>query len=361
MKLIHVAETIKGGVATYIKDVVKLQAKDPAFSAVVIIVPATQVQELSGISGVEIVSFDDTRSRFFSSLVLAWEVRSYLRRKGGDIIHLHSTFAGLSVRPILRLFRFRCRIVYCAHGWAWDRPLSAAKRSIICFLEKTLSLFCDRVVCISEHDYNSAICCGIEKNRLFLARNAVSEEAVDPLPIATSSLWPAGKRRILFVGRFDRQKGLDVLLDAAFMMIEEAHIVLAGAPVVDSGLVMKLPSNVSSVGWVSAGQLEWLFSQADVLVIPSRWEGFGLVAVEAMRAGLPVVASDVGGLSEVVVDGETGFLVKPESPVAIVSAVKEVDIERRAQMGEAGRRRARDLFSISRLHRELLSLYSSLV
>jgi glycosyltransferase involved in cell wall biosynthesis len=154
---------------------------------------------------------------------------------------------------------------------------------------------------------------------------------------------------------------VDVLLEAARLMSSDSHVVLAGAPVIDDGMCDDLPSNVTSVGWVNAGQLQWLFSEADILVVPSRWEGFGLVAAEAMRAGVAIVASNVGGLREVVVHGETGYLIQSESPVAIVEAVREVDASKMERMGEAGRKRVKDLFSMPRVHKELSELYSSLV
>ncbi|MFX6269921.1 glycosyltransferase, partial [Acinetobacter baumannii] len=76
---------------------------------------------------------------------------------------------------------------------------------------------------------------------------------------------------------------------------------------------------------------------ADVIVVPSRWEGFGLIAVEAMRAGLAVIASRVGGLAEVVEEGVTGFLVEPDKPEEIVNILRTVTREQLHEMGNAGR------------------------
>jgi glycosyltransferase involved in cell wall biosynthesis len=102
----------------------------------------------------------------------------------------------------------------------------------------------------------------------------------------------------------------------------------------------------------------WL-KEADILVQPSRWEGFGLTVIEAMATGLPVVVSSVGGLEEVVVPGETGLLVPPESPRALADALISLsrDADRRAAMGQAGAARARAFYAIEAVAARYAALY----
>ena len=104
----------------------------------------------------------------------------------------------------------------------------------------------------------------------------------------------------------------------------------------------------------------WL-ERADVFVHPARWEGFGLVLLEAMLAGLPVVASEVSSVPEIVADGETGLLVPPGEPDALARAVTAVlaDAARRAALGEAGRTRAHERFSVARMAERTLEVYSA--
>ena len=92
-----------------------------------------------------------------------------------------------------------------------------------------------------------------------------------------------------------------------------------------------------------------MLSAADALVMPSRWEGFGLAAGEAMAAGLPVIATRVAGLSEIVVDGQTGILVDREDVVGLADAITRLagDAELRCRLGEAARRRVIEHYSIS--------------
>jgi starch synthase len=100
-----------------------------------------------------------------------------------------------------------------------------------------------------------------------------------------------------------------------------------------------------------------------VFLCPSVYEPFGLINLEAMACGTPVVASRVGGIPEVVVDGETGFLVPPGDPRALAAAVREVlaDPERAARLGHAGRRRVVDKFSWERIAERTLDVYRDAV
>lgn len=147
-----------------------------------------------------------------------------------------------------------------------------------------------------------------------------------------------------FVGRMEPRKGpLDLVRAAAAIRAGApgARIVLVGDDPYDSApeyaAQVRAAEGVEHLPWVADGAA--IMRHLDVLVAPSRQEPFGTVLAEAMAAGTPVVATRVGGLAEVVADGETGRLVTPGSPDELAAAVLEV-LGRRAQMGAAARRRA---------------------
>ena len=167
-----------------------------------------------------------------------------------------------------------------------------------------------------------------------------------------------------FVGRLDRQKGIDTLLAAVSHLGargEQAHLVVAG-----DGAKRNLVENFIRYGEGGSGT-KWLgfvedipslLSAADVLVMPSRREGFGLAAGEAMAAALPVIATDVAGLREVVIDDQTGIVVEPNNGQALAGAIEKLtaDAELRARLGQAGLERVRELFPIDKnivAHEEL--------
>ena len=149
---------------------------------------------------------------------------------------------------------------------------------------------------------------------------------------------PGATRRVGFVGTLERRKGVDVLLAAAERFLpgrRDATLVLHGeGPEAPVGL----PPRVTLAGFSESPPYEELA----VLVVPSRAEPFGTVAAEAAAAGVPVVASRVGGLPEVVADGETGVLVAPEDPAALADAVGALldDPQRRRALGARARERA---------------------
>jgi glycosyltransferase involved in cell wall biosynthesis len=355
VRLVHCAETIKGGIATYLNDLLPLQRASFGSGAVLVVIPRSQASELKVPDGVGVVLYTDTLSRTRNAIELAWIVVKLYRRYRPAIVHVHSTFAGVAVRSALAAAACSAKVIYCAHGWAWERPMALWARCATMAVERILARWTSAIICISEYERCAAIGAGIRADRLRLICNGVSKAA--PEPLESPIQWPEGVLRVLFVGRFDRQKGVDLLLDALRQIGPEVYAILAGGTVLGDSEPFHLPPNARAIGWVTQGQLQSLFAASHVLVVPSRWEGFGLIAAEAMRTGLPVIATRVGGLPEIVVSGETGILIAPESPTALVAALKQIDRDDLKRMGNAARKRFQSLFTMDRVHRELCEIY----
>jgi len=154
---------------------------------------------------------------------------------------------------------------------------------------------------------------------------------------------------LLFVGRLRIRKGVEVLLEALARLDPGLRPALriagdgehrAALEAAARGLDLAPPA-VEFLGRCSAERVRWLLAGARALVVPSLYEGMPLVVLEAMDAGIPVIASAVSGIPEVVVDGETGWLVPAEDPPALAGAVAEAagDPAAARRRGEAGRRR----------------------
>lgn len=356
VQLLHCAETIKGGIATYLRELLICQARDFGPGAVAVVIPASQAAELPVPAGVVVLTYKDGPSRAVNAVQLGLVVARFVKKYQPKVVHTHSTFAGAIVRPLLAMLGQARNVIYCPHGWAWDREMSWPAKRITQWVEHTLSHLCGKVVCISEHERQTAIAAGFDPERLHVVLNGVAEKA--PEPRGNVPAWPPGRKRLLFVGRFDQQKGVDLFCDALSRLHDEAFGVLAGGSVLYDAGGVDLPDNAESVGWVNAARLEALFRTADVLVMPSRWEGFGLIAAEAMRAGLPVLAARVGGLPEVVADGETGVLFEPGDVDGIVDAVRRYEADEWQAMGQAGKARFERLFTMERVHAQLCDLYA---
>lgn len=353
--VLHCAETIKGGIATYLRELIPLQAEAFGASNVVVVIPGSQISELPVPAGVRVIAYNDAHGRVANAVALAATVLRQIRVLKPSVLHIHSTFAGAAVRFTALAFRSKCRIVYCPHGWAFDRPMSRLGSFLVRWVERALSRFTDAIVCISEHEQRTAVSCGLPPDKIRVVLNGVSAERPERAHVSFS--WLEGRKRLLFVGRFDRQKGVDVLTQALHALGDEVSAIVAGGAVLADGERVQFPRNTQCLGWLSPGQLETLFDSADFLVVPSRWEGFGLIATEAMRAGLAVVASRVGGLPEIVIDGVTGRLVIPEEVDFLVDAIRRIDRSTLREMGRAGRERFQSKFTMGRVHSELADLY----
>jgi colanic acid/amylovoran biosynthesis glycosyltransferase len=162
----------------------------------------------------------------------------------------------------------------------------------------------------------------------------------------------ADPAEVLYAGRLSPEKGVLELLDGA----RGLNLVIAG----DGPLRDRVPF---ARGFVSHDELQQLYARAAVVVCPSRREGFGVACLEAMAHGRPVVATRVGGLLDLVVDGETGILVPPRDPAALRSALERLlgDPELRRRLGAAGRDRARTHFSWEKVTDAILAAYSEAV
>ena len=360
LKILHVAQTAQGGVGSYLEEVVALQVERHGADSVRVVLPEEHAALFPGLAAAWLLPFrTGDVGRLGSTVRMAVLAMRAVRHWRPDIIHLHSTYAGLVMRPLLAMLPGTTpKIVYCAHGWAFDRKLGPVHAYLIATVERLLSGLCAAVVCVSRQDASRAVAVGISPNRLKVVLNGIGD--IPPLlRDEGANMWPHDRLRLLFVGRLDRQKGADVLFSAMALLSDSAFAVVVGSAVVDdfrSALVS--PSSVKFVGWMDRQDIVQLYASADLLVIPSRWEAFGLVALEGMRAGLPVVASRVGGLPEIIQDGLTGRLVDPEDADQLAAAVSSLrDASLRVAMGALGRQRFLQVFRIERVIEELELVY----
>jgi glycosyltransferase involved in cell wall biosynthesis len=169
-----------------------------------------------------------------------------------------------------------------------------------------------------------------------------------PLETGEEALPP----EILYAGRLSAEKGVLELLEAT----RGLNLVVAG----DGPLRGRVPQ---AKGFVPHGELQRLYDRAAVVACPSRREGFGVVCLEAMAHGKPVVATDVGGLRDLVVDGETGLVVPPRDPGALRAALERLlaDRQLRRSLGSAGRLRSQERFSWPAVTDTTLAAYAEAI
>jgi starch synthase len=216
----------------------------------------------------------------------------------------------------------------------------------------------------------------VPPDRVRVIRNGIDTTEYAPDPgtdvVERYGVDPA-RPSVIFVGRITRQKGVPVLLRAAAGLDPAAQLVLcAGQPDTPElaaeveGLVAELRAARSGVIWIPEmlpkRAVIQLLSHATVFACPSLYEPLGIVNLEAMACGTAVVGSAVGGIPEVVRDGETGLLVPPGDPAALAEAINVLvgDAERAAAMGRAGRGRAVAEFGWPQVAAQTVALYEEL-
>ena len=186
-----------------------------------------------------------------------------------------------------------------------------------------------------------------------------------------TAMGACGSPVIGVVSRLSREKGIDVLLDAMAIVLKkfpEALFLVAGdgpesAALKGQAVELGIAGHVMWLGQKDPKDVQRLYGVMDLLAVPSHLEGFGLSAAEAMAAGLPVVASEVDGLPELIVDNVTGLLVPPGDAGALALAIEQIlgDEVQARQMGEKGRKRVRQLFEYEFFSNRITLLYKSLL
>jgi glycosyltransferase involved in cell wall biosynthesis len=232
----------------------------------------------------------------------------------------------------------------------------------------------DHVVAISAAIRDVLLASGVEAGRISVVPSGVDVDrfvAVNADRETVRREWAVGPEEsvVVVVGALVQRKGHAVLLEAARRLAAQriqARYVLCGEGAERGALERQaretgLGEAVRFVGW--RADVPRQLAAADVVALPSLQEGLGVAALEAMAAGRSLVASRVGGLAELVREGEDGWLVPPGDPGALARALTQAlaDPERRRTMGEAGRRRVAREFSMTRMTSDNETLYRRLV
>ncbi len=358
VRVLHVAETIRGGIATYFNELHPHQAKSFGAANVHYVIPSDHRKDIGAIDDAAISGFTRTGRNLASLWRMATTTLRAVRQFKPDVVHLHSTLAGLVLRPLLLLYRSRLRVVYCPHGWSFARECSAPEFFVTRFAEQLLALSSDSIICISASEYNSARSARIAAARLVLVQSGINRaRTVAP----TAAPWETERLKVVFVGRLDQQKGYDMLIEAARELTGSIDLRLVGSAVVDGERKLDLPANVTPLGWLDRPAIEAQLDQADIVIIPSRWEAFGLVALEAMRAAKPIVAFRVGALPEIIIDGKTGILCEPVGTQALIQGLRTIAQLDLPAVGSAARARFLESFTIERTHAALSKVYMGLM
>ena len=283
-----------------------------------------------------------------------------------DLVHCHSSKAGILGRWAAR----QCGIpsVFTAHGWAFTDGVPETKRKIYRLIEKIAGKWCKKIICVSEYDKNLALREIPQlKDKLVTVHNCIPDTAFqknwkefdDEKEMALE---------IVTVARFSPPKKiletLNVVNNAVCQGIK-LHLTFIGdgplfAQAVSQTKKMGIENYVTFLG--ARKDVEKLLPNYDLFLLLSNWEGFPISIIEAMRAGLPVMASDVGGVREAVSDGRNGWLI-PRDDHRVLNLLNQIaeNPSYLKKMALNARKHYEQDFMIKNMTDQIFSVYQSII
>ncbi|MFF4182113.1 glycosyltransferase family 4 protein [Streptomyces sp. NPDC001691] len=313
LSVLHLVQPVEGGVARVVTDLVRDQLRSGFRVTVACPEGGPLSTELTRL-GARVCPWRATRSPGPALLGETLRAARLVRHVRPDVVHAHSAKAGVAARLAVR---GRVPTVFQPHAWSFE-----AVGGLVALLsrawERAAVRWTSRVVCVSEGERATGLRAGVRASCSVIP-NGVDLEHYN----APDTPCGEGAPLVVCVGRLCRQKGQDVLLRAwrdIHASVPGAHLVLVGDGPDLAALRARAPGSVSFVGSVS-DTAAW-YRAADLVVLPSRWEGMALAPLEAMACGRPVVVTDVGGSAESLAPGHAPLcLVPPDAPDALAHAV----------------------------------------
>ncbi|MEV0171936.1 glycosyltransferase [Streptomyces sp. NPDC050803] len=362
-RVLHLTQPVDGGVARVVTDLARAQLA--AGLHVTVACPDSALSAALRALGADVRHWSATRS---PGPTLVREVRHLARvieDVGPDLVHAHSAKAGLAGRLAVR---GRIPTVFQPHAWSFEAvggPLAAMALN----WERQGARWASRTVCVSEAERMTGLRAGI-RAKWSVIPNGIDPERFHPAAVGTvrSGLLPEVDPRaplVVCVGRLCRQKGQDVLLQAwgsVARRVPGARLVLVGDGPDGVSLRARAPRSVLFAGAV-ADAAPW-YQAADLVVLPSRWEGMALAPLEAMACGRPVVVTDVDGARESLPASLAPHcLVPPRDPAGLADAVAGLlgDPLLCESLGHQGRRHVLSTHDVRHTAERIADLYRELL
>jgi glycosyltransferase involved in cell wall biosynthesis len=285
------------------------------------------------------------------------ELYKAFKRHKPDLVHLHSTKAGVTGRLVARLLGLP--VIFTVHGWAFTDGVSARQAALYCHIEKFMARFASRIIAVSDYDRQLALNAGVGTPALITTiHNGMPSVAVAAQPAKQNAV-----PRIIMVARFDAPKNQnDLLLALQTIKDQPWQLELVG----DGALWAQTKALADYLGLAdrvefpgNCNDVAERLARSDIFTLVSDWEGLPLSVLEAMRAGLPVVASDVGGVSEAVIAGKTGLLAARADTATLAAHLKLLlsSPETRHKMGQAGRAHFESGFTFKQMLDSTMAVY----
>ncbi|NLK29333.1 MAG: glycosyltransferase family 4 protein [Clostridiales bacterium] len=277
-----------------------------------------------------------------------------------DLISTHSSKAGILGRLSAKICGVP--VIFTAHGWAFTEGVPPTKRKIYIFAERLAAKWAKRIICVSDYDRRLALHYGVtSSDKIITIHNGM------PLlkNIVAENLYKKNNQvEFLMVARFTQPKDHELLLRTISRLNSTNGYIftfVGDGELLDKAKKLSVELGIENkVCFLGAREdVPELLNRVDAFVLTSKWEGLPRSIIEAMRAGLPVIASDVGGVSELVEEGITGYLVPRDDADTLKDRLETLidNSQLRLQMGMAGYQRFIDKFTFERMLKETVEVY----
>jgi glycosyltransferase involved in cell wall biosynthesis len=289
------------------------------------------------------------------------ETRTVLRDLQPDLLATHSSKAGIIGRLVGRSLGLP--VVFTAHGWAFTPGIAPVRATVYRGVERLVGPLTSKIITVSEFDRQLALAAGIApEDRVITVYNGIRD--VPPNRRADPGRSPV---RLAMVARFEPQKDHSTLLHALAGLTNrswELDLIGEGplrAQMETLAATLGLGKRVHFLG--QRTDVDQILAQAQISLLVSNWEGFPLTILEAMRAGLPVVASTVAGIGEAIRDEETGYLIPRGDAVRLRDRIGRLleDAPLRLRMGASGRARYEQHFTLDHFVTKTLDVYQNVL
>lgn len=360
--ILHVTEAAFAGTLYAITDIAREQSKEPGTTVVFAYAPRPESPDISTVrelAGPRVRVLRLTSEASLASAAILARLGGLLRELDPDVIHLHSSRAGLIGRFVALASRARRRTVYSPHGLASERTVSSSTmRAVYTHLERAGARIAPALALCSMSE-QSLVQKKIPEARTAVLANSVD---VDRLQVIARSHGPGTERaipEIVHVGRITEQK-----LAGLFGRVAESWHQVSDQPVrfrwIGDGDRTLLPDSVDITGWLDRDELLRVLAIADLVLFTSASEGLPMALLEAQAMGIPVVASKVTGVVDVVENEVTGLLRDSEDELRAAASALIADPARRRDMGAAATARIAAEFDMSSLAKRSFAAYAEL-
>lgn len=326
IRVLHVAEAA-GGVERYLETLFKYSDKQKIENILV----CSQNYDISKFtdSGYKVIQINMTHEiKFKQDMASSREIHSIIKKYHPDIVYGHSSKAGALARIANIGLPSKC--IYNPHGWAFNMRQSHRKRQMYITIERLLAPLSQRIICISDAEKKSATkykICSMKK--LQVIYNGIDFDELDKeINQKVNISIPKNSFVIGMVGRLSEQKAPDIFVNAAKLInkaIPNAYFLIVGdgklRPTIEHQIKQAgLKDSFYITGWVNNPAAYMKLMNIGMLL--SRWEGFGLVLPEYMRVGVPIIATKVDAIPDIIKDNTNGLLVKKDDYHAVANKVK---------------------------------------